>query len=112
MTSYDRSKNYFYCVGGRNHSSKIKIKPALSFNKKIRKEKNTFEGGCIKCKRTRTKIVLSKTIEAEGLGSFSKTEGKRTANAPKNFTIKVASNPTTAFEFAAKILTAATTSNA
>ena len=37
LTGYDRFKNYSYCVGGRNHSATIKIKPAFHFNKKYSK---------------------------------------------------------------------------
>ena len=35
MTSYDRLKSYFFCAGGKDHSSANIIEPAKSFNKKI-----------------------------------------------------------------------------
>ena len=43
MTKYERSNNYFHCLGDKHDSSTIKIKPTLSFNneteKKLKKSK-------------------------------------------------------------------------
>ena len=79
MTRYDRFKNHSYCVGGRDHSSTINIKPATSFNQKTGEEVKLFKSDWSMCKRTEPKIVSDNTIEADGFGNFDENFGKRAA---------------------------------
>ena len=61
---------------------------------------------CGICRKTETKIVLEKIIEAEGSGKFFYKIRKKCSNSSKSLNNKVASNPTQSLDFAADKSTA------
>ena len=77
------SKNILFCRKYRHHSSTIKIKPAISFDKKTGEKIKLFKCDCSLCKKTKIEIVSENAIEAKGLGNFYYFLGPKEAKAAK-----------------------------
>ena len=71
------SKKNFYCANARYHPSKLIFEPAVSFTKKIGREKKLFNGGCGLCGRTKTKNVSDNTKKSEVSENLSSNSRKR-----------------------------------
>ena len=61
-----------YCVGGRHRSGTKDITGEITVNKKTGKDTKLLVGKCVLCKRKKSMIVCDNTIQAEGLGDFSR----------------------------------------
>ena len=66
-------KTNSYCVGHKSYSGTKDIVGEITHNEKTSKEIKLLIGLCVVCKRKKSMIFCDNTIEAEGLGSFSKT---------------------------------------
>ena len=105
--SFNKFKNYSYCVGGKHYSTTINIRGDITQNKKTGAPVKLLRGTCSSCKRNKSLIVSDQTIQAEGLGNFFKNLG----SAAKNVGKKILNNPGRALELAANIGTAAASKN-
>ena len=72
ITSWDRFKKYSFCVEDSHHSSAIKVKTAIPFNKKTGKKNKVLNGDFGICKRTKTTTVSDLTFGAKGLRNVLK----------------------------------------
>ena len=81
----------------------------ITSNRKTGKQIKLLVGKCVICDRKKSMIVSDNTIQAEGLGDFSKNLGKISAKAGKKLAENVISNPGRALDLTAKIATAAAT---
>ena len=61
----------------------------ITFNKKTGEEIKLLVGKCLICDRKKYMIVSDNTLQAEGLGSFSKELGKIFAKAGKKLATNV-----------------------
>ena len=73
--SFNKSKSNSYCVGGRHQSATTKIYGDLT-NKGSKK----LIGYCSVCSRKKSMTVSENTIQAEGLGDFFKSLGRKGLN--------------------------------
>ena len=105
--SFNKFKNNSYCVGGKHYSATTNIRGDITQNKKTGAPVKLLRGTCSTCKRNKSLIVSDQTIQAEGLGNFSKHLG----SAAKNVGKKILNNPGRALELAANIGTAAASKN-
>ena len=100
-----------YCVGGKHYSGTKNIAGEITINKKTCKKIKLLVRKCSICNRKKSLIVSDNTIQAEGLGDFSKNLGKKGLNVSKKMAKNVLSNPGRALDLTAKIATAAATKN-
>ena len=104
-------KSDSYCVGGKHRSSTKNITGEITFNKKTGKEIKLLVGKCVICDRKKSMIVSDNTIQAEGLGDFSKNPGRKGLNVSRKMAKNVLNNPTRALDITANIVTAAASRN-
>ena len=104
--SINKFKSDSYCVRGRHRSSTVKI-----YGEITSKSSKVLIGYCSKCNRKKFMTVSDNTIQAEGLGDFFKSLGKKRLNVSKKMAKNVLSNPTRALDITADIATAAATRN-
>ena len=102
MSSYNKFKTNFCCVGGRHYSGTNNIRVVVSA-----KGTKMLKGNCTKCKRNKSVTVSDATIGAEGLKDFFKNVGKATVNFDK----KLTNNPVRAIKIADKLGSAAASRN-
>ena len=109
--SFQKFKTNSYCVGGRHQSATKNIVGDITINRKTGKEVKLLVGKCLICDRKKTMIVSDNVIQAEGLGDFFKSLGKKGLNISKKMAKNVISNPGRALDLTAKIATAAASKN-
>ena len=85
--SFQNFENESYCVGGRHKSSTVKIYGDITS-----KGSKVLIGFCSICNRKKSMNVSDNTIQAENLGDFSKTLGKKGLNVSKKMAKNVLSN--------------------
>ena len=100
-------KTNSFCVGGKHRSATKNINGEITFHKKLGKEIKLLVGKCLICDRQKSMIVSDNTIEAEGLGDFSKNLAKKGLNVSKKMAKNVLSIPGRALDLTTKIATAA-----
>ena len=61
-----------FCVGGKLRSRTKNFTGEITFNKKTGEEIKLLFGKCVICNRKKSMTVSDNTIQAEGLGDFSK----------------------------------------
>ena len=105
--SCNKFKNNLYCVGGKHYTATINIRGDITQNKKTGAPVKLLRGTSSSCKRNKSLIVSDQTIQAEGLGDFSRGIGK----AAKSVGKKILNNPGRALKLAANIGTAAASNN-
>ena len=79
----------------------------MTINKKPGEEIKLLFGKCVICDRKKSMIVSDNTVQAEGLGNFLKSLGKKGPNVSKKMAKNVLSNPGRALNLTAKIARAA-----
>ena len=104
-------KSDSYCVGGKHRSGTKNITGEITVNKKTGKQIKLLVGNCVICDRKKSMIVSDNTIQAEGLGDFFKSLGKKGLKVSKKMAKNVSSNPGRAFDLTAKITTAPASRN-
>ena len=106
--SFQKFEKDSYCVGGRHRSSTKNIYGSI--NSKGSKILNCY-CSISSCNRKQSMLVSDNTIQAEGLGDFSKNLGKKGLNVSKKMAKNVLENPGRALEITSNIATAAATRN-
>ena len=96
--SFQKIKSYSYCVGGRQKSARKNI-----YGDIISKGSKVLIGYCSVCNRRKSMTVSDNTIQAEGLGDFSKSLGKKGLNVSKLAKKNVLGNPGRALEIGANV---------
>ena len=104
--TFQKFKTDSYCVGGRHRSATVKIYGDIT-----PKGSRVLIGYCSICNRKKCMIVTDNTIQAEGLGDFFKSLGKKGLTVSKKMAKNVISNPGRASDLTAKIATAAASRN-
>ena len=66
-----------YCVGKKQRSGTKNTTGDITINKKTGREIKSLVGKCVICNRKKSMIVSDNTIQAEGLGDFFKTLGRK-----------------------------------
>ena len=87
-----------YCVGGRHRTATTKIYVGITS-----KGNKVLIGFCSKCNRKKTMTVSDNTIQAEGVGDFFKTSGKKGLSVSKKMAKNVLKNPERALENGANV---------
>ena len=100
-------KTNSFCVGGKHRSATKNITGEITVNKKTGKQIKLIVGKCVIGDRRKAMTVSDNTIQAEGLGDFFKSLGKKGFNVSKKMAKYVLSNPGRALDLTAKIATAA-----
>ena len=75
--SFRKFKSDSYCVGGGHKSGTKNIVGEITYNKKSGKEIKLLVGKCVICDKRKSMIVSDNVIQAEGLGDFFKSLGKK-----------------------------------
>ena len=105
LMSFQKFKSDSHCVGGRHRSSTVKIYGDITS-----KGSKVLIGFCsIRNKKSMT--VSDNTIKTEGLSSFFKNLGKKSAKAGKKLATNELKNPARAPEIGANVATAAASRN-
>ena len=85
--SFQKIKSDSYCVGGRHRSSAVKIYGDITS-----KGSKVIIGYCSICDRKKAMTVSDNTIQAEGLGDFFRSLGKKGLHVPKKMAKKCTKN--------------------
>ena len=107
--SFPKFKTNGYCVGQKHYSRTKNIVREITFNKITGGEIKLSVGQCSlpSCNRRKSVIVSDCTIQAEGLGDFFQSLGKKGLNVSKPMAKKVLKKFGRALDITANIATAA-----
>ena len=72
----------------KHYSGTKNIVGEITYNNKTGRQTKLLVGQCAVCDRKRSMIVSDNTLQADGLGNFFKTLGKKELNVPKKMAKK------------------------